>query len=80
MTLPGFDTYPATPPSKTAHGYLAWLAGLDWPTGWSFWALAGTCGRSTPTTEWVYLIRDGQTREAVVDLTAGKFKCWGGTP
>lgn len=77
MTLPGFEHITDPAPAKNATGYLTWLAALDWPGGWHFWALAGSVGRASASTEWVYLIRQGEIREALVDLTTGSIRQWG---
>ncbi len=78
LDLPLFgDDYPAPAPRKGAPGYLTWLAQLDWPNGWQFWALAGAFGRSEPGCEWVVLVRDRQLREACVDLCTGAVTKWG---
>lgn len=71
------DDYPAPAPRKGAPGYLTWLAALDWPDGWRFWALAGSVGRASASTEWVYLIKRGTIREALVDLNTGSLTRWG---
>ena len=68
VTLPGFDAYPDPAPTKTAAGY---------PDGWRFWALAGSVGRQQRGSEWVYLIRRGDIREALVDLQTGAIVKWG---
>lgn len=78
MTLPGFADDTAPIPSKTALGYLTYLSSLNYGGGWQFWSLAGAVGRSNATTEWVYLIRRGQVREACIDLATGSIKHWGG--
>ena len=77
MTLPGFDAYPDPAPAKTAFGYLPWLHEQDYPDGWRFWALAGSVGRQQRGSEWVYLIRRGDIREALVDLQTGAIVKWG---
>ena len=71
------DDYPDPAPRKGAPGYLTWLARLDWPGEWRFWALAGSVGRADPGTDWVYLIKRGAIREALVDLDTGAVRKWG---
>ena len=77
LDLPLFgDPDPAPRPSKTARGYLSWLNGLRFD-GWAFWALAGSCERRTsPSTEYVFLTRGGQVREALVDLDELRVIQW----
>ena len=54
------------------------LPGFDaYPDGWRFWALAGSVGRQQRGSEWVYLIRRGDIREALVDLQTGAIVKWG---
>lgn len=77
MTLPGFDAYPDPAPAKTAFGYLPWLHEQDYPDDWRFWALAGSVGRQQRGSEWVYLIRGADIREALVDLRTGAVTKWG---
>ena len=77
MTLPGFDAYPDPAPAKTAFGYLPWLHEQDYPDDWRFWALAGSVGRQQRGSEWVYLIRGADIREALVDLRTGAVLKWG---
>lgn len=77
MTLPGFDAYPDPAPAKTAFGYLPWLHEQDYPDDWRFWALAGSVGRQQRGSEWVYLIRGADIREALVDLRTGAIIKWG---
>lgn len=68
VTLPGFEAIPYPAPTKTAAGY---------PDGWRFWALAGSVGRQQRGSEWVYLIRGADIREALVDLRTGAVIKWG---
>lgn len=77
MTLPGFEAIPDPAPTKTASGYLTWLAAQTYPDGWAFWCLAGTTGRAAPDSEWVVLVRDRQMREACIDLRTGAVRKWG---
>lgn len=77
LDLPLFgDPEPVHRPSKTALGYLAWLNDLNLD-GWHFWALAGSCERKvSPSTEYVFLGRGGQTREALIDLDEVRVIRW----
>lgn len=77
MTLPGFEHISDPAPGKTASGYLTWLLENEWPEGWQFWALAGSACRAERSTEWVYLIRRHELREALVCLRTGRVLKWG---
>lgn len=70
MTLPSFDAHPDLAPAKTASENV-------YPDGWRFWALAGSVGRQQCGSEWVYLIRRGDIREALIDLQTGAIIKWG---
>jgi len=77
VTLPGFDAYPDPAPAKTAFGYLPWLHEQDYPDDWRFWALAGSCERkTTPSIEYVFLVRGGLVREALIDLDELRVIQW----
>ena len=45
--------------------------------GWRFWALAGSCERkASPSTEYVFLVRSGLVREALIDLDELRVIQW----
>ena len=77
LDLPLFgDPDPAQRPGKTALGYLSWLNDVD-VDGWRFWALAGSCERkASPSTEYVFLVRGGLVREALIDLDELRVIRW----
>jgi hypothetical protein len=51
-------------------GYLTELASLDLD-GWQFWGLAMGGRASRTSCEWVWLVKDGRVRHALIDLETG---------
>ncbi len=81
VALPGLEHDEPRRWSKTARGYLAHLARIEYPDGWTFWSVclpipAFTAARgehSADEVETCFLVRGDRIRRALVVIATGEI-------